>query len=349
MRGGIITRDEMLAIPAYEISDLGQIPPDPLVSVIVITYNHEAYIEQAIEGILAQQCDFPIEVIIGEDKSQDRTLSICLDYQRKYPQLIRLVTWHENVGANANFLRVWGRARGKYVATCEGDDYWIDPDKLTKQVALMEESPDTTLCGARVRFLDICKMGLDGEVFGPKHKKIQYGLEDVVQLHLFHTSTFLFRAEEIKIPECARSVVCLDCVLMAVAAIQGSLRGIPDTVSVYRLHGGGIFVGLDWAQRYEQWLAMLQAILTFVDEQYFPMIINKIDTLKTWICYELASNRELRKARLLANQIVWRLAQRAPKEALVLILRVFFPRTLRLILDVRTRAKRLLTYYSLSS
>ena len=74
---------EMLAIPAYEISDLSQIAPEPLVSVPVITYNHEAYVEQAIEGILAQQCDFPIELIIGEDKSQDRTLDICMSYQQK--------------------------------------------------------------------------------------------------------------------------------------------------------------------------------------------------------------------------------------------------------------------------
>ena len=99
----------MLEIPAHEISDLSQIPAEPLVSIIVITYNHEAYVRETIEGILAQKCDFPIELIIGEDKSKDRTLEICLEYQRKYPHLIRLVTWHENIGANANALRVWGR------------------------------------------------------------------------------------------------------------------------------------------------------------------------------------------------------------------------------------------------
>ena len=157
MWGKIITREEMLAIPAVEISDLDKIAPEPLVSVILITYNHEAYIEQTLEGILAQQCDFPFELIITEDKSQDHTLEICLGYQKKYPQLIRVVTWRENVGLNSNFLRVWGRARGKYAALCEGDDYWIDAAKLAKQVAIMEESPETTLSGATTLWLDSSK------------------------------------------------------------------------------------------------------------------------------------------------------------------------------------------------
>jgi len=116
MREAIITRDEMLAIPASEIIDLRQMPSELLVSVIVITYNQEVYIEQTIDGFLAQHCYFPIELIIGDDKYQDRTLEICVYYQKRYPQIVRIVTWHENVGLNANLLRVWGRARGKYLS-----------------------------------------------------------------------------------------------------------------------------------------------------------------------------------------------------------------------------------------
>jgi glycosyltransferase involved in cell wall biosynthesis len=307
MRGEIITRDEMLAIPAYEVSDLDQIPPEPLVSVIVITYNHEAFMEQTIQGILEQQCDFPFELIIGEDKSPDRTLKVCLDYQKKYPHLVRIVTWHENVGANANFLRAWGRARGKYVAICEGDDYWIDPAKLAKQVALMERSPDTTLCGAKVRIVDTAKAGMQGEIFGPKLTKEDYELEDVIELPVFHTSTFLLRSE-VKMPGCAYNVFCLDTVLMCAAAVQGSLRCIPDTVSVYRLHEGGTYSELNWARKYEHAIGIFQAVLTFADERYFPAIRNKIDTLRLWLCgeliCELASIGEVTQARLRAPKIV---------------------------------------------
>jgi glycosyltransferase involved in cell wall biosynthesis len=339
MRGKVITREEMLAIPAYEISDLSLIPPEPLVSVLVITYNHEAYIEETIQGILAQQCHFPIEIIIGEDKSPDRTLAICLDYQKKYSHLVRLVTWHENVGVNANFLRVWGRARGKYVAVCEGDDYWVDPAKLTKQVAIMEGSPETTLCGAMVRVQDASQPDLDA-VFGPKQWKSQYELEDVIGLQLFQTSTYLFRASGFKIPECGHRVVCLDCVLMAAAAIQGSLKGIPDTVSVYRMHGGGIFAGLDWARRYEHWIAMFQAVLAFVDERDFPIIRKKIDSLRSLLCFELVSNGKFPRARRLAWQTVRSLAWHAPRKALVLIFHVYLPRTSRPVIDAWNRRKQ---------
>ena len=245
----------------------------------MITYNHEAYIEQAIEGILAQQCDFPIELIIGEDKSQDRTLEICLEYQKKYPELIRIVTWHENVGANANFLRVWGRARGKYLASCEGDDYWIDPAKLTKQVKFMEQSPDTILSGALVQMLDDSTGHFDDDLFGPLQMKEQYGLEDVIVRQCFHTSTFIFRTAKFKIPACARSVFCMDTVLMSAASLQGSVRCIPEVMSVYRLHAGGIISGLDWALQCKKLIAYLQSVQTFADEKYLPMIRKREDIM----------------------------------------------------------------------
>jgi glycosyltransferase involved in cell wall biosynthesis len=340
MRGEIITPEEMLAIPAYEISDLSQIPSAPLVSVIVITYNHEAYIEQAIEGILAQQCDFPIELIIGEDKSQDRTLEICRDYQKRIPHLIRIVTWHENVGPNANYLRCWGRARGKYVAICEGDDYWIDPDKLTKQVAFMEASPDTMLSGALVRMLDNSTGLFYEELFGPIQMKEQYGLEDVIVRQCFHTSTFLFRAADFKIPACARSVFCLDTILMSAASLQGSLRCISDTLSVYRLHGGGIITGLDWIRKYEKLLQYVQALQTFVDVIYMPVISKQKDIIRLFLCHELVSNGELTRARALALKIVWRLTLQSPTRAFGLILHVYLPRTFRHIFDAWSRYKR---------
>ena len=163
MRGEIITREEMLAIPAIEISDLGRFRQTLWSACLVITYNHEAYIEQTIEGILAQQCDFPIELIIGEDKSQDRTLEICLEYQKKYPQLIRIVTWHENVGVNANPSGFGAGREGSMWPAAKVTTTGSTRDKLAKQVALMEQFPDTMLCGALVRMLDDVKGNSDGE------------------------------------------------------------------------------------------------------------------------------------------------------------------------------------------
>jgi glycosyltransferase involved in cell wall biosynthesis len=129
-------------IPCQETSDPAVLSKNPLVSVKMITYNHELYIAQAIEGVLLQKTDFSIELIIGEDCSTDRTREIVIDYQKKYPDLIRVITWEENVGMQKNSLRTNKACRGKYIAICEGDDYWIDPLKLKKQVDFLEANAD---------------------------------------------------------------------------------------------------------------------------------------------------------------------------------------------------------------
>jgi len=104
----------------------------------MITYNHAEYLAEAIESVVGQKCDFPFELIVGEDASSDATRRIALDYQRRYPDIVRVVYSQSNVGMNANALRIFSRARGEYVAYCEGDDFWSLQDKLAKQVALIE-------------------------------------------------------------------------------------------------------------------------------------------------------------------------------------------------------------------
>lgn len=121
-----------------EISDPARLTELPLISVLMITYNHADYLAEAIEGVVSQQCNFHFELIIGEDRSSDSTLEIAISYQKKHPEIIRVVHSGQNVGMNENSLRIFRRARGKYVAYCEGDDYWCTTDKLAKQVAAIE-------------------------------------------------------------------------------------------------------------------------------------------------------------------------------------------------------------------
>ena len=118
----------------------------PLVSVCVTTYNHEPYLAKALDAILAQQCEFGVEILLGEDCSSDNTLAICRDYAERYPEKITLITSAENVGWRKNYRRCVEAARGKYIAFCDGDDYWCDKNRLTEQVALMEQNPAVGLC-----------------------------------------------------------------------------------------------------------------------------------------------------------------------------------------------------------
>lgn len=116
----------------------------PVVSIVCTTYNHERYIESAIRGFLAQRCPFPFEILIHDDASTDRTQDIVRRWQARYPRLIRTVLQTENQYSRGGrpFELLLALARGRYVATCEGDDFWIAPDKLQRQVAFLEAHPD---------------------------------------------------------------------------------------------------------------------------------------------------------------------------------------------------------------
>lgn len=113
-----------------------------MVSVVLITYNHEKYIEEAIEGVLMQEITFPIELIIANDNSPDNTDDIVKNILKKHSKsfIIRYINQQENKGMIANFIDALSQCNGKYIAFCEGDDYWVEPLKLQKQVNFLEEN-----------------------------------------------------------------------------------------------------------------------------------------------------------------------------------------------------------------
>ena len=121
----------------------------PLVSISCITYNHERYIRDCLDGFLTQKTTFPIEVLINEDASTDNTARIIKEYEKQYPTIIKPIYQKENqfskgVYVTINFI--YPRAKGKYIAICEGDDYWTDPLKLQKQVDFLEAHPECSIC-----------------------------------------------------------------------------------------------------------------------------------------------------------------------------------------------------------
>ena len=120
------------------------ITTEPLVSICCITYNHENCIRDAIEGFLMQKTDFPFEILIHDDASTDSTADIIKEYEEKYPDIIKPIYQTENQYSQGKRVSKfnWDRARGKYLASCEGDDFWIDPLKLQKQITEMEKNPD---------------------------------------------------------------------------------------------------------------------------------------------------------------------------------------------------------------
>ncbi|MDE1211678.1 glycosyltransferase [Vibrio aestuarianus] len=118
----------------------------PLVSISTAAFNHEKYIGEAIDSFLMQETDFPFEVVIGEDCSDDSTLNIVEKYKSTYPNIIKIITSKENVGGQKNGRRIIDNCQGVYVAFCDGDDYWVDKNKLQIQVNELIKHPKVDIC-----------------------------------------------------------------------------------------------------------------------------------------------------------------------------------------------------------
>lgn len=169
---------------------------EPLVSICCITYNHENYISDAIESFLLQKTIFPFEIIVGEDCSIDNTREIVEKYKNKYPNLIKVIVSNTNVGMNKNFIRTLNECSGKYIALCEGDDYWTDPKKLQIQVDEMQKYPQIGLSFHLSSAVDNLNNIVTPELYSGN--KI-YNLEDIItgDFHLVQTNTIVFRKEKL--------------------------------------------------------------------------------------------------------------------------------------------------------
>ncbi|MBD5523507.1 MAG: glycosyltransferase [Lachnospiraceae bacterium] len=125
-----------------------------LVDIMVLTYNHERYIGQALDSILMQQTDFPYRIVVGEDCSTDNTREIVLDYYERFSDKMEVVLWEKNVGVLQNDLEIMRKCDAKYIASLEGDDYWTDKHKLQKQVFFLESHQNYIGTAHNVRCVD---------------------------------------------------------------------------------------------------------------------------------------------------------------------------------------------------
>jgi glycosyltransferase involved in cell wall biosynthesis len=181
-----------------ECSDSIRLVKDPLVSVVMITYNHERYLAEAIEGVVRQETGFPVELLIGEDCSTDGTREIALSYQKRFPEMIRLITSEGNVGMHNNSERLIAATRGKYVAFCEGDDVWIRSDKLERQIALLESNSDISLVCSNVQIISDSGAILTPDALHPPNGSEYYiPIEDVLFSLEVYTVTVCARREQV--------------------------------------------------------------------------------------------------------------------------------------------------------
>lgn len=168
---------------------------EPLVSACLITYNHERFIEDCINGALKQILDCPYEIVIGEDCSTDQTRILCRRYEKSNKPKIRMLSGPKNLGMMGNWIRSIGACRGKYIAICEGDDYWVDPHKLRKQVDFLENHPDYGMVYTDMRIVD--EGGEEIQLPGLEDFRSKYRsgavFYDLLSMNFIPTLTVVFR------------------------------------------------------------------------------------------------------------------------------------------------------------
>jgi glycosyltransferase involved in cell wall biosynthesis len=215
--------------------------PGILVSVDMITYKHEQYIAQAIEGVLMQQTNFNYELVIANDCSPDNTDAIVKHYINHHPKghLIKYFRHEMNLGMQKNGLFAVQQCYGKYIALCEGDDYWTDPLKLQKQVDFMEANPEVSLCGHSGSVL---KDDFVNEYYSSFKKQQYFTLMDLIRCNPFLTASVCFRQSVLPLPDWYFKVHGIgDYSLYYCARLKGELALLPDNMCIYRVHAGGIW------------------------------------------------------------------------------------------------------------
>lgn len=233
-----------------ETSDRTRLVEKPLVSVLMLAYNHGAYLVQAIESVVSQECDFPFELVIGEDCSTDDTKAIALGYQKSYPAIVRIIHSESNVGMNANFRRIFAKARGEFVAHCEGDDYWCNERKLADQAGILlgdagigvvhsdwvrakNKDGAWEIDWAKTMHRGIPRPLLEGHIFGNFHYP-----------KILRTCTAMHRrsalADCLSSPLAAKEYRFVDTVLTAYLTSRWRVGYLPAVTAVYRESPGSV-------------------------------------------------------------------------------------------------------------
>jgi glycosyltransferase involved in cell wall biosynthesis len=264
-----------------------QVKNNPMVSVCVVTYNHVNYIKQCLDGILNQKIDFDVEILLGDDASTDGTREICVEYARKYPDKIKLFLHHrENnikIGGKPtgrfNFLYNLYSAQGKYIALCDGDDYWTDAAKLQMQVVFLENNCEYEMCFTNTRIID--------DLGNVKHEEFIKGVLKTTYHHKdmpiwSPALTRVFKNRDFNILN--GKVPGVDDFMLVYQSTLGKIKYFKKITSSYRVHDKGIYSLISRAKKYEHKiktnLACLHLIHKEFKKQYLGQILKDLIDLK---------------------------------------------------------------------
>jgi glycosyltransferase involved in cell wall biosynthesis len=251
----------------------------PLVSICCITYNHEKFIREALDGFLSQETSFPIEIVIHDDASTDNTTSILQEYQKEYPHLIKIISQAENQYSQRGFgfiSDLFAQAKGKYIALCEGDDYWTDPLKLQKQVDFLEANSNFAICFHKVKIEEQGQLK-DDYITGGNPPTIS-SIVDLAKGNYIHTPSCVFRNNIPNILGANFSESPLgDYYIHMMNAQYGNIFHIDEVMAIYRVHSTSTFSSQSMACKFAKSLKAIEVIYKDLHEPTVDVRRNLID------------------------------------------------------------------------
>jgi len=231
----------------------------------MITYNHESFISEAIKSVLSQQVDFSLEVVISNDCSTDNTHRIIEELIKSNTNLnikFSYTNQKSNLGVMPNFIFALKKCQGKYIALCEGDDYWIDPLKLKKQVTFLEQNNDVSIAFTKAKTLR-CNDLIDFDKPKSVNKKFDF-IELLVHQNFIATASVMLKREDVfdKLEQIKKSPFG-DIALYKIATLKKKLAYISDVTTVYRVHDRGFWSGTTTIMKEKNYLKFYDALFPF--------------------------------------------------------------------------------------
>lgn len=262
------------------------------VSVCIFVYNLERFIAKAIESVLMQKTEFKFEIIIGENKSTDRSREICIEYQKKNPERIKILLRERNIGMERNVFNTLKEATGQYVAILDGDDYWIDPLKLQKQVDFMNSNPEFSLCCHNCIILhedhDILP-----ELFHPRNQKDVIVIEDIIMSWSMATASMLYRNSMMSFPDWVYKAYNFDVAIQVLLADRGKVKYLNEPMAVYRktLNSNSFNPNYPLVFRITKLIELFNLIDEYYQNYYNKIIKKKISQLQKQI-FQIEINKK---------------------------------------------------------
>lgn len=249
----------------------------PKVSVCIITYNHERFIEQAVESVLCQKTDFDFEIVVGEDCSTDQTRQRLLALQTKHPDRIRLLLRERNLGMLPNFVETYHSCRGEYTALLEGDDYWTSDEKLARQVEYLDSHPECSVCCHITDYVNE-KGRLTGDT-NPPSGWSDFTLKALILRNFMQTCSVVLRRSSLPtLPEWMRTIGLPDWPLHVQLANRGAIGFLPEHWAAYRIHSQAAWSGTEVPHH----VNVIRHYLPMLEQEIGPEYAEEFEAFRRW-------------------------------------------------------------------